>query len=97
MRYKNSGTPQEYQEILLYILDTRKIITAKSAVEEAAFRCGARALEALNENGAQLQREHGIMLYHANNPGAHVLHDQYTRRAIEQAIHAIDRMIEREA
>lgn len=97
MRYKNSGTPQEYQEVLQHILDTHQILTEKNLPQQGAFLCGARALEYLNENGANLRREYGIMIYHANNPGAHVLHDDNTRAAIKAAIKAIDRMIEREA
>lgn len=96
MANSNTQTPLVYRDVLQQILDKRKFILQLKEVQVSAFLCGAKALERLNEEGASYIHEHAIMLYHANNPGANLLQDDYTRKAISSAIWAIDRMIEKE-
>lgn len=93
---KNSPTRLEARWILQKILDDHKWIEHKSEHVMQAFDIGARAIESRVANGAKLHHEASIMRYHASNPGANVIHDKYTRQAIEVAIHAIDLMIEKE-
>ena len=93
---KKGLTRLEARQILQKILDDRKWIEHKSEHVTHAFEIGAKALERRVTNGAKLRNEAIIMRYHANNPGANLIHDKYTRRAMEVAIHAIDLMIEKE-
>lgn len=95
MANSNTQTPLVYREELQKIIDKRKIIMQLREIQVSAFLCGAKALERLNQTGAHYVHEHAIMLYHANNPGACVLQDEYTRGAICAAIHAITKLEER--
>ena len=92
---KRGASAKSHRDILQAILDKRKVIMIKNAATTEAFNFGAVALERLNSSGANYTHEAGIMRYHASQPGAYLLQDQYTRRAIEAAIFAIDRMMER--
>lgn len=92
---KKGLTRLEARRLLQKILDDRKWIEHKSEIITHAFEIGAKAVESRVANGAKLRNEAIIMRYHANNPGANLIHDKYTRQAIEVAIHAIDLMIAR--
>lgn len=83
-----------YKYTLESILEERKRIEQKTALHEQAFECGARALEYANKNGAQYFHEAAIMRYHAVQPLAVVMQDDYTRRAINAAILEIGKRIE---
>lgn len=91
----SDNSPKAYRDILQDILDKRKIIMTKSAIQQEALHFGAQVLDRMNESGAKMERDAAIVRYHSLNPGAHLLHDDYTRGALRAAIWAINIMLER--
>lgn len=88
-------TQEDARDVLQQIYDQRKFIEKKSEIILGAFNQGAKALEHLNARGAHLYREAAIMRYHANNPGAYVVHDENMRRSILEAIRALNKELSR--
>ena len=83
-------TPQKARDVLREILNDRKEIPEKSVMQINALHVAAMIVEQANEEGANLIHEAGILRYHANNIGAALLCDDYTRNALKAAIRKIN-------
>lgn len=82
--------------VLRSILDERKEVREKSAMQLEALNIGARALELAVVNGALLHHEASIIRYHANYKGAYMFTDERTRGALKAAIARLEREIAHE-
>lgn len=82
--------------VLQSILDERKEVREKSAMQLEALNIGARALELANANGAELRHEASIIRYHAGYKGAYMFTDDRTRGALKAAVARLERDIARE-
>ena len=81
------------EAIISAILDNRKEIRVKNVFQLQALDLAAQLVERANDNGASMQREAGVLRYQANNPGAYLLCDKYTRKALEAGLRQIQRQI----
>lgn len=82
--------------VLQSILDERKEVREKSAMQLEALNIGARSLEEGVANGAHIHHEAAILRYHAAYMGAHMLMDDRTRGALKEAVARLERDIARE-
>ena len=82
--------------VLRSILDERREVREKSAMQLEALNIGARALELAVANGALLHHEAAIVRYHANYKGAFMFTDERTRGALKAAVARLERDIARE-
>lgn len=85
------------KKVLEDILEERKIIEAKKDIHMGALEWGANALEKACANGASFYREAAIVRYHANNRGAYLLCDEYTRGALKAAVFVLRSQAQKEA
>lgn len=77
------------------IYSERRYIDKKGDYLLLALHSGAAALERRNAKGAHFRREAAILRYHANNPNAIMMHDDYMRGALLAAINVLNAELER--
>lgn len=85
------------KKVLEDILEDRKIIEDKKDLHMGALEWGANALENACANGAAYHREAAIIRYQANNKGAVLLCDDYTRDALKAAVFVLRSQAQKEA